>query len=84
MTLPKPKRGPNPFEMLVQGLFDKADENKDAKFEDTLADTAFTFKKKFFETHMVVKDFEELKHGYLAEEVENEKVFIFFKKSTLD
>ena len=84
MTLPKPKRGPNPFEMLVQGLFDKADENKDAKFEDTLADTAFTFKKKFFETHMIVKDFEELKHGYLAEEVENEKVFIFFKKSTLD
>ena len=53
MTLPKPKKGPNPFEMLVQGLFDKAKENTDAKYEDTLEDTVFSFKKKFFETHWV-------------------------------
>ena len=84
MTLPKPKKGPNPFEMLVQGLFDKAKENTDAKYEDTLEDTVFSFKKKFFETHLIVDDFDQLKNNYLVREEIDNKDFIYFKKSTLD
>ena len=52
MTLPKPKSGPSPFEMLMATLVRKAVENEKMKFKDTLDEEKYNFLKKFFESHI--------------------------------
>ena len=84
MTLPKPKKGPNPFEMLANGLLDKGKSNEAVTYEDAIADARYSVLKKFFEIHMVVEDFDELKNGYLVREEIEGKTYLYFKKSTLD
>jgi hypothetical protein len=84
MTLPKPKKGPNPFEMLANGLLDKGKSNEAVTYEDAIADARYSVLKKFFEIHMVVDDFDELKNGYLVREEVEGKTYLYFKKSTLD
>jgi hypothetical protein len=60
MTLPKPKKGPPPFEMLMSALIASSKPSEKVKYEDTLADVRYSVLKEFFEKYMVLDDFEKL------------------------
>ena len=66
MTLPKPKTGPSPFELLLREIVTQAVENDKMKFEDTLGEEKYAFLKKFFESHIEEDDFEKLKDNYVV------------------
>jgi hypothetical protein len=84
MTLPKPKKGPPPFEMLMAALIANSKPSEKVKYEDTLADVRYSVLKEFFEKYMVLDDFEKLKDGYIVREEENGQDYCYFKKNTLD
>jgi len=46
VTLPRPRSGPSPFEMLMAALVKKAVENDKMKFEDSVEEQKYTFLKK--------------------------------------
>ena len=46
-TLPKPKTGPSPFEMLLYELVQRAEEDTNLKFEDTMAEEKYRILKGF-------------------------------------
>ena len=82
MTLPKPKSGPSPFEMLMATLVRKAVENEKMKFEDTLGEEKYNFLKKFFESHIEEDDFEKLQDNYVI--LDSKTNTCYFKKITFE
>jgi hypothetical protein len=85
MSLPKPKKGPNPFEMLANELLKKGKENQITKYEDVLIDTVYVFKKEFYERNMILdNDFDKVADEYIVTEDIKGKDYCYFKRSTLE
>lgn len=82
MTLPKPKRGPAPFELLLKEITVRAKENKNMQFEETLEDARYKGLKDFFEDTIEVDDFNKLKDGYVI--LDSKTNICYFKRSTID
>tara|TARA_R110000787_G_scaffold133719_1_gene246147 strand:+ start:4335 stop:5915 length:1581 start_codon:yes stop_codon:yes gene_type:complete len=82
MTLPKSRKGPDPFELLMKGIVEKAEENKEHTYEDTLEEERYQALKDFFESHMEQDKFDKLKDGYVI--LDSKTNFCYFKKITLD
>jgi len=82
ITLPKPRSGPSPFEMLMSTIVKKAVENEKMKFEDTLGEEKYSFLKKFFESHIEEDDFNKLKDNYVV--LDSSSNICYFKKKTFD
>ena len=82
MTLPRPKSGTSPFEMLISTLVKKAVENEKMKFEDTLGEEKYNFLKKFFESHIEEDDFEKLQDNYVI--LDSKSNICYFKKITFE
>jgi hypothetical protein len=82
VTLPRPRSGPSPFEMLMAALVKKAVENDKMKFEDSVEEQKYTFLKKFFESHIEEDDFDKLKDKYVV--LDSETNICYFKKITFE
>ncbi len=82
MTLPKPPKGPSPFELLMKGIVEKAEENKEHMYEDTLEEERYKVLKDFFESHVEQDKFNKLKDGYVV--LDSKTNICYFKKITLD
>ena len=81
MTLPKPPKGPSPFELLMKGIVEKAEENKEHTYEDTLEEERYKVLKDFFESHVEQDKFTKLKDGYVV--LDSKTNICYFKKITL-
>jgi hypothetical protein len=82
LTLPKPRKGPSPFELLMKSIVEKAVESTDHKFADTIDEERYTVLKDFFESHIEQDRFNKLKDGYVV--LDSKSNICYFKKSTLD
>jgi len=82
MTLPKAKRGPSPFELLMKGIVEKSIEDSQHKYEDTLEEEKYNTLKKFFESHIEQDNYDKLKDGYVV--LDTKDNVCYFKKITLD
>lgn len=82
MTLPRPKSGPPPFELLLREIVTQAIENDKMKFEDTLGEEKYTFLKKFFESHIEEDDFEKLKDNYVV--LDSKTNTCYFRRITFE
>ena len=82
LTLPKPRKGPSPFELLMKTIVEKAVESSDHKYEDTIDEERYTVLKDFFESHIEQDRFDKLKDGYVV--LDSKSNICYFKKSTLD
>ncbi len=82
MTLPKSKKGPNPFELLMKGVVERSVEDSQHKFEDTLEEEKYNTLKKFFESHIEQDNYDKLKDGYVV--LDTSTNVCYFKKITLD
>lgn len=82
LTLPRPKKGPDPFELLMKHLVENAIENTKLKYEDTLEEEQYQTLKDFFETTIEQDAFDKLKDGYTV--LDSKSNMIYFKRSTLD
>ena len=82
MTLPKSKKGPNPFELLMKGIVERSIEDSQHKFEDTLEEEKYNTLKKFFESHIEQDNYDKLKDGYVV--LDTTSNVCYFKKITLD
>ena len=81
MSLPKPRKGPVPFELLMKGIVEKAIENKDHLYEDTVEEERYRVLKDFFESHIEQDKFDKLKDGYVV--LDSKSNICYFKKITL-
>jgi len=82
ITLPRPRTGPSPFEMLMSTIVRQAVENEKMKFEDTLGEEKYNFLKKFFESHIEEDDFEKLQDNYVV--LDSKTNVCYFKKITFE
>tara|TARA_A100001391_G_scaffold6115_1_gene3887 strand:- start:1943 stop:3517 length:1575 start_codon:yes stop_codon:yes gene_type:complete len=82
LTLPKPRKGPSPFELLMKGIVEKAEESKEHTYEDTLEEERYTVLKDFFESHIEQDKYDKLKDGYVV--LDSKSNLCHFKKLTLD
>ena len=82
MTLPKSKKGPSPFELLMKGIVERSVEDSQHKFEDTVEEEKYNTLKKFFESHIEQDNYERLKDGYVV--LDTNTNTCYFKKITLD
>jgi len=82
ITLPRPRSGPSPFEMLMSTIVKKAVENEKMKFEDTLGEEKYNFLKKFFESHIEEDDFDKLQDNYVV--LDSKTNVCYFKKITFE
>jgi hypothetical protein len=82
LTLPKPRKGPSPFELLMKGIVDKSQESKEHAYTDTLEEERYSVLKDFFESHIEQDKFDKLKDGYVV--LESKSNICYFKKLTLD
>jgi|TARA_E500000305_G_scaffold111193_1_gene121921 hypothetical protein len=82
VTLPRPRSGPSPFEMLISTIVKKAVENEKMKFEDTLGEEKYNFLKKFFESHIEEDDFDKLQDNYVV--LDSKTNVCYFKKITFE
>ena len=82
MTLPRPRSGPSPFEMLMSTIVKKAVENEQMKFEDNIGEQRYSFLKKFFENHIEEDDFKKLKDNYVV--LDSETNICYFKRITFE
>ena len=82
MSLPRPKSGPPPFELLLRELVVRAQENVLMKYEDTLEEEKYTFLKDFFENHIEEDDFDKLKDNYVI--LDSKTNECYFRKITLE
>ena len=82
LTLPRPKKGPDPFELLMKYIVETATENTQLKYEDTLEEEQYQTLKDFFESTIEQDDFDKLKDGYTV--LDSKTNMIYFKRSTLD
>tara|TARA_R100001015_G_C4634496_1_gene201109 strand:- start:1591 stop:3153 length:1563 start_codon:yes stop_codon:yes gene_type:complete len=81
LTLPKPRKGPSPFEMLMKGIVEKSVESKDHRYVDTIEEERYEVLKKFFESHIEQDRYEKLKDGYVV--LDSNTNICYFKKITL-
>ena len=82
VTLPRPRSGPSPFEMLMSTIVKTAVENERMKFEDTMNEEKYNFLKKFFESHIEEDDFDKLQDNYVV--LDSSKNVCYFKKITFE
>ena len=82
MTLPRPKSGPPPFELMLREIVTQAVENDKMKFEDTLGEEKYTFLKKFFESHIEEDDYEKLKDNYVV--LDSKTNTCYFRRITFE
>jgi|TARA_E500000318_G_scaffold109540_2_gene122741 hypothetical protein len=82
LTLPKPRKGPSPFELLMKTIVDKAEESTDHLYNDTVEEERYSVLKDFFESHIEQDKFEKLKDGYVV--LDSKTNTCYFKKLTLD
>jgi len=80
MNLPRPRSGPNPFELMMRSLVEMASENTSMLFEDTVEEQQYKILKEFFENHIEEDSLEKLNDGYVHIDDTNH---CYFKKSTL-
>ena len=82
MTLPKPRKCPSPFELLMKGIVDKSEENKEHAYTDTIEEKKYLLLKNFFESHLEQDKFNKLKDSYIV--LDSKTNICYFKKYTLD
>jgi hypothetical protein len=82
LTLPKPRKGPSPFELLMKGIVDQAEESVEHMYSDTLEEERYSVLKDFFESHIEQDKFNKLKDGYVV--LDSKSNLCYFKKLTLD
>tara|TARA_R110002020_G_scaffold448093_1_gene660769 strand:- start:2148 stop:3722 length:1575 start_codon:yes stop_codon:yes gene_type:complete len=82
LTLPKPRKGPSPFELLMKSIVEKAEESKDHQYVDTIEEERYMVLKDFFESHIEQDKFDKLKDGYVV--LDSKSNICYFKKLTLD
>lgn len=82
LTLPKPRKGPSPFELLMKSIVEKAEESEDHMYLDTLDEEKYSVLKTFFEQHIEQDKFNKLKDGYVV--LDSASNVCYFKKLTLD
>ena len=82
VTLPKPRKGPDPFELLMRYIIETAQENQNLKYEDTLEEEQYQTLKDFFETTIEQDKFDKLKDGYTI--LDSKDNYLYFKRITLD
>lgn len=82
LTLPKPRKGPSPFELLMKGIVDQAEESVEHMYSDTLEEERYSVLKDFFESHIEQDKFDKLKDGYVV--LDSKSNLCYFKKLTLD
>ena len=82
LTLPKPRKGPSPFELLMKTIVDKSIESTDHQYKDTVEEERYSVLKDFFESHIEQDKFEKLKDGYVV--LDSKTNICYFKKLTLD
>ena len=82
LTLPKPRKGPSPFELLMKSIVDKSEESQEHIYADTLEEERYSLLKDFFESHIEQDKFDKLKDGYVV--LDSKSNLCFFKKLTLD
>ena len=82
LTLPKPRKGPSPFELLMKSIVERAQESTDHQYMDTVEEERYTVLKDFFESHIEQDKFDRLKDGYVV--LESKTNVCYFKKLTLD
>jgi hypothetical protein len=81
-TLPKTKKGPPLFELLMEALVNKAEESKDLNTKDTQEEIRYIALKDFFEKTWEQDDFSKLQSGYTVRK--KGSGMVYFKRSTLD
>jgi hypothetical protein len=81
LTLPKTRKGPPLFELLMKAIVEKSVESTDHKYEDSLEEERYEVLKKFFESHIEQDRFEKLKDGYVV--LDSNTNICYFKKITL-
>jgi len=81
LTLPRPKKGPSPFELLMKHLLESAVENTAFKYEDTVEEEKYNTLKIFFESTIEQDDFTKLKDGYTV--LDSKVNICYFKRNTL-
>lgn len=81
VTLPKTKKGPPLFELLMRNIVDKAEEDEELKWADTLDEEQRNILKAFFESHIEEDEVEKLKDKYII--MDSKDGMCYFKKSTL-
>ena len=81
LTLPRPKKGPSPFELLMKHLLETAEENKSLKYEDTVEEEKYNTLKRFFESTIEQDDYTKLKDGYTV--LDSKTNICYFKRNTL-
>ena len=81
LTLPKTRKGPPMFELLMKAIVEKSVESTDHKYEDSLEEERYEVLKKFFESHIEQDRFEKLKDGYVV--LDSNTNICYFKKITL-
>lgn len=82
VTLPRPRKGPDPFELLMRHLIESATENQSFKYEDTLEEEQYQTLKDFFESTIEQDKFDKLKDGYTV--LDSKTNIIYFKRITMD
>ena len=82
LTLPKPRKGPSPFELLMKGIVEKSVESVEHAYVDTLEEERYLILKDFFESHIEQDKFEKLKDSYIV--LDSKSNVCYFKKYTLD
>jgi hypothetical protein len=80
-TLPKPRKGPSPFEMLMSHIVMNAVEDNESKWLDVLNEQQYDILKKFFEDHLEVDDFAKIKDGFVI--MDSKTKNCYFKQVTL-
>jgi len=80
-TLPRVKNGLQLFELLMSNLVERAEENENLKFEETLTEEQYNILKGFFESHVEEDAAEKLKDKYVT--IDKDDGMCYFKKSTL-
>ena len=81
LTLPKNKKGPSLFELLMKAIVEKSVENTEHRFTDSVEEERYEILKKFFESHIEQDRFEKLKDGYVV--LDSNTNVCYFKKITL-
>lgn len=66
----------------MKGIVEKAEENKEHMYEDTLEEERYKVLKDFFESHVEQDKFNKLRDGYVV--LDSKTNICYFKKITLD
>lgn len=82
MELKPSRKGPNPFDLLMQRLVESAVEDKRHLYQDTVEEKKYGLLKDFFEAHIEQDKFDKLKDNYVV--IDSKTNMCYFKKETLE